>query len=74
MSSASALSAGDESAPDVSENRSGSKALRGVVKDGLRNGEAGTDDAAVNEDFICEDSNPSSDQVSFTIPRDRSFN
>jgi hypothetical protein len=58
VSSASALSAGDDSAPDVSERRSGSKALRGVVKEGLRNGGAGVDDAATKELFACEDSNP----------------
>lgn len=40
VSSASALSAGDDSAPDASEKSSGSKGLRGVVKDGLRKGEA----------------------------------
>jgi hypothetical protein len=37
VSSASALSAGEDSAPDASEKRSGSKGLRGVVNDGLRN-------------------------------------
>lgn len=40
VSSVSALSAGDDSAPDVSENMSTSKALRGVVKEGFRNGVA----------------------------------
>lgn len=34
------LSAGDDSAPEVSENRSASKGFLGVVKDGLRNGAA----------------------------------
>lgn len=37
VSSASALSAGEDSAPDASEKSSGSKGLRGVVKDGFRN-------------------------------------
>jgi hypothetical protein len=37
VSSRSALSAGDDSAPDASENRSGSNGFRGVVNDGLRN-------------------------------------
>lgn len=40
MSSASALSAGDDSAPDASEKMSGSKGFRGVVKEGLRKGVA----------------------------------
>lgn len=40
VSSASALSAGDDSAPEASENKSGSKGFRGVVKEGLRNGVA----------------------------------
>jgi hypothetical protein len=41
VSSVSALSAGDDSAPEVSENSSGSNGFRGVVKEGLRNGVAG---------------------------------
>jgi hypothetical protein len=40
VSSASALSAGDDSAPEVSENRSASNGLRGVVNEGFRNGAA----------------------------------
>lgn len=40
VSSASAFSAGDDSAPEVSENRSGSNDFRGVMKEGLRNGAA----------------------------------
>lgn len=67
MSSASALSAGDDSAPDVSEKRSRSKALRGVVKEGLRNGGAGVDDVAMKELFGCEDSNPPENQVSYNF-------
>lgn len=43
VSSASALSAGDDSAPEVSEKSSESKALRGVVKEGLRKAGAGVD-------------------------------
>lgn len=68
VSSASALSAGDDSAPDVSEKRSGSKALRGVVKEGLRNGGAGVDDAATKGAFGCENSNPlPSNQLSLSF-------
>lgn len=40
VSSVSALSAGEDSAPEASEKRSTSKGLRGVVKDGLRKGVA----------------------------------
>lgn len=40
MSSASALSAGEDSAPEVSEKRSLSNGLRGVVKEGFRKGVA----------------------------------
>jgi hypothetical protein len=43
VSSASALSAGDDSAPDASENKSGSNDFRGVVNDGLRNCGAGVE-------------------------------
>ena len=64
VSSASALSAGDDSAPDVSENKSGSKALRGVVKEGLRNGAAGVEDVAVKVLLGCEDSIPPAQDVS----------
>lgn len=56
--SKSALSAGDDSAPETSEKRSGSKVLRGVVKDGLRNGDPGVIDDAMNEFAGCDDSNP----------------
>jgi len=41
VSSASALSAGDDSAPEVSEKRSASNGRRGVVKEGLRKAGAG---------------------------------
>ena len=58
MSSASALSAGDDSAPDTSENRSWSNGFRGVVKEGLRNAGAGVDEAVINEFEDCDDSNP----------------
>ncbi len=58
MSSASALSAGDDSAPDTSEKRSWSKGFRGVVNEGLRKGGAGVEDAPPKGfvDFV--DSNP----------------
>ena len=69
VSSASALSAGDDSAPDVSEKRSGSKAFRGVVKDGLRNWGAGVDDDAMKEPFGCGDSNPPVKQISLSSGR-----
>ena len=46
---ASALSAGEDSAPDASEKRSGSNGLRGVVKEGLRNGGAGVEDWFMKE-------------------------
>ena len=58
VSSASALSAGDDSAPEVSENTSGSKAFRGVVNEGLRKGCAGADEVSTKEPFACADSNP----------------
>lgn len=54
VSSASALSAGDDSAPDASEKSSGSKGLRGVVKDGLRNGEAVGAVLAEKEESLCD--------------------
>jgi hypothetical protein len=63
VSSASALSAGDDSAPDVSENSSESKALRGVVKEGLRNCGAAVDDAATKELFGGTESNPPKNQI-----------
>lgn len=40
VSSVSPLSAGEDSAPEVSEKRSASKGFRGVVKEGLRKGVA----------------------------------
>ena len=40
VSSASALSAGDDSAPETSENKSWSNGFRGVVNEGFRNGGA----------------------------------
>jgi hypothetical protein len=46
--STSALSAGDDSAPEASEKRSASNGLRGVVKDGLRNGAAVAAEAPPN--------------------------
>jgi len=49
VSSASALSAGEDSAPDASEKRSGSNGFRGVVKEGLRNGVAGVEDEFMKE-------------------------
>lgn len=52
VSSASAVSPGEESIPDVSEKSSWSKALRGVVKEGLRNCGAGWDEAEMKE--LCE--------------------
>lgn len=51
VSSVSALSAGDDSAPEVSENKSGSKGFRGVVKEGLRNGVAGFAERSKREAF-----------------------
>jgi hypothetical protein len=51
VSSVSALSAGDDSAPEVSENNSGSKGFRGVVKEGLRNGVAGFAEGSKREAF-----------------------
>jgi hypothetical protein len=52
VSSRSAVSAGDDSAPDASENRSGSNGFRGVVNDGLRNCGAGVDLAFTKEEFV----------------------
>jgi hypothetical protein len=49
VSSPSALSAGDDSVPDTSENRSWSKDLRGVLKEGLRKGGAVFEDAVVEK-------------------------
>jgi hypothetical protein len=66
VSSASALSAGDDSAPDTSEKSSWSKGFRGVVKDGLRNCGAGADDAAMKELEVWLDSNPSALNVSLS--------
>jgi len=42
---------GDVSAPDTSENKSGSKGFRGVMKDLLRNGVAGCVAAASMKEF-----------------------
>ena len=58
VSSASALSAGDDSAPETSENSSWSNGFRGVVKDGLRKGGAGVEEDAAKELIGREDSNP----------------
>ena len=58
MSSASALSAGEDSAPDTSEKRSWSKGFRGVVNEGLRKAGAGVDDAPMKEFVGFGDSNP----------------
>lgn len=52
MSSASALSAGDDSIPEASENSSGSKGFRGVVKEGLRKGVAGFAEGLKEKDFV----------------------
>jgi len=60
VSSASALSAGEDSAPETSEKRSWSKGLRGVVKDGFRNGGAGVEEAVMKE-LWGRDSNPPAD-------------
>ena len=49
MSSASALSPGEDSAPETSENRSLSNGFRGVVKDGLRKAGADVDEGAMKE-------------------------
>lgn len=64
MSSASAFSAGDDSAPETSEKSSWSNGFRGVVKEGLRNCGAGVDDAATKELEGCSDSNPTAFNVS----------
>jgi hypothetical protein len=53
VSSASALSAGEDSAPDTSENISWSKGLRGVVNEGFRNGGAAGADAFIKELWEC---------------------
>jgi hypothetical protein len=66
VSSASAFSAGDDSAPEVSEKRSGSKAFRGVVNEGFRNGGAGVDDVEIKELFGCKESNPPELNVSLS--------
>lgn len=58
MSSASTLSAGEDSAPDASEKSSWSKGFRGVLKEGLRNGAAVVDDAPMKELTGLGDSNP----------------
>lgn len=57
VSSASALSAGEDSTPDISERRSWSKGFRGVVNDGLRKAGAGVEDAPMKE-LVGLDSNP----------------
>lgn len=59
VSSPSAMSPGDESIPEASEKRSGSKfPLRGVVKEGFRNCGAGFDVLARNELVVGGGLNP----------------
>ncbi len=64
VSSASALSAGEDSAPETSDKNSWSNDFRGVVKEGLRNCGAGVDDAAVKELFGGGDSKPPGQGIS----------
>jgi hypothetical protein len=58
VSSASALSAGEDSAPETSEKRLSSKGLRGVVNEGLRKGGAAVEDEEVKECRGCESKPP----------------
>ena len=59
VSSASAMSPGDDSTPDASDIKSISKVpFRGVVNEGFRNCGAGVNELPANDLGVCEVSNP----------------